>query len=653
MDSHVRNEHIHDDIEQVQFKCRVCGHAFSEADNYDMHIQVHDNEELDIKVAENIVNITLAEQLISSTHIVFSESTELFNCDEGLNNISCQEDLVDHEGVHTEDVQFVCKICSITCISSDNLEKHMQDIHLLKCNDCTDTFKSKDDFERHMEDKHKEESIIPEVFPCNKCEYRASNPNELIGHKLQVHPDRETYIECNHCNFVAEDIPTINDHVETVHIDLALLNSISLNQKNSEDGFENFKQDLSGVLNKIIESQNAIIEGQNAIKQEMFIIRQSQKNNVKLDQLDEALELLSKDRDIVVPPKVKCPTQPPAPVSRPPPSVQQQPPPGAAAGPSAHSRGAPTYASNGPPHNHEGPAHSQVSQRFNTTSTCIIGDSISACLDNRVIERATNTTVHTAKAYSSLNDALENDARTATKFPHRGFKNVIDEELESKPTDVLIIQAGSVDISNLKTDSAKHSVYEEYFKQETIISAQNIFEAASAALSAHPELQKVVLMEQIPRYDTITSDPHAIKPRLSKLYNKTLEQLCQQSPLKNKLMYGKHTLGCAGGIRESRYVDHKRKMFDGVHLYGPSGGKAYTESVLSILRNCGLMKNSPPAYFRRYHSEFSSKVEYFCPTQDVDWLNDRDIRKPKSSNKSQTKYDYNVPTSNKFESLNW
>ena len=102
-------------------------------------------------------------------------------------------------------------------------------------------------------------------------------------------------------------------------------------------------------------------------------------------------------------------------------------------------------------------------------------------------------------------------------------------------------------------------------------------------------------------------------------------------------------------------MDHEKKLYDGVHMYGPSGGKAYTESVLAILRKSGLIKSTPPSYFRRYHSEYLSKEEYFCPTQDVDWLNDRDVRKAKSSLKSQNRHNskYNVPTSNRFEALNW
>ena len=81
-------------------------------------------------------------------------------------------------------------------------------------------------------------------------------------------------------------------------------------------------------------------------------------------------------------------------------------------------------------------------------------------------------------------------------------------------------------------------------------------------------------------------------------------------------------------------------------MYGPSGKKAYTESVLNIVRNSGLIKCSPPKYFRRFHQEaMKSKIEnnYHCPTQDTDYLNDKDVRSCAVRGPV-----YSVPTSNRF-----
>ena len=102
---------------------------------------------------------------------------------------------------------------------------------------------------------------------------------------------------------------------------------------------------------------------------------------------------------------------------------------------------------------------------------------------------------------------------------------------------------------------------------------------------------------------------------------------------------------CSGGVRESRFRCKNR--FDGVHMYGVSGRKAYTESVLRIVRDAGLVRNQPPTYFRRFHmtgdkSTPSSHKKYSCPTEETDWKNDKDIRVKK----------YSIPTSNRFTPLN-
>ena len=155
MDSHISQEHTLDNVEQVQFKCRICGHAFSEAENYDIHIQVHDNESIDIKEAENIVYITIAEQEISSINqpVVLSSINEFFKCDEGGEIYSCREDRTMHKEEHTYTQSF-------------------------ECNNCIDTLESMKDLEKHIQEKHTIETKIPTEFVCEKCQYRAGNTNE-------------------------------------------------------------------------------------------------------------------------------------------------------------------------------------------------------------------------------------------------------------------------------------------------------------------------------------------------------------------------------------------------------------------------------------------------------------------------------------------
>ena len=249
--------------------------------------------------------------------------------------------------------------------------------------------------------------------------------------------------------------------------------------------------------------------------------------------------------------------------------------------------------------------------------------------------------VRTARAYSTLEDASENESKEKTRFPEKNFDVVIKEELNKAPTDILILQSGSVDISNMKMTGDNPTKFSELFKQQAVVSATNLFTAVTNALVSHPELKKAVIMKQIPRYDPIARDPLLIKSDLSKLFNDTLDQLCLVSPFKDRITVGTHSLGCQGGIREARYK--KGGLYDGVHMYGPSGKKSYTESILKIIRSCGYIKKSPPSYFRRFHQPINQadhNEAYFCPTQDADHHKDKDIRYA------------NVATQNRFSSFN-
>ena len=146
----------------------------------------------------------------------------------------------------------------------------------------------------------------------------------------------------------------------------------------------------------------------------------------------------------------------------------------------------------------------------------------------------------------------------------------------------MILQAGSVDITNMNTKD-EPSKYVEYFKQETVMSAQNLFNAATNALKVQPTLSKVVIMKQIPRYDPSHVDPMGLKATLSMLFNSTITSLWMDSA-DERIFIGSHNIECTGAIKESRYRHTKSGKYDGIHLYGSSGRKAFTLSVLNILK---------------------------------------------------------------------
>ena len=63
------------------------------------------------------------------------------------------------------------------------------------------------------------------------------------------------------------------DHIECDHIEYAMLANVTASQTDMNTNFDRFKDELSNILNKIIDHQNKIIDEQNIIKQELFILR--------------------------------------------------------------------------------------------------------------------------------------------------------------------------------------------------------------------------------------------------------------------------------------------------------------------------------------------------------------------------------------------
>ena len=174
-------------------------------------------------------------------------------------------------------------------------------------------------------------------------------------------------------------------------------------------------------------------------------------------------------------------------------------------------------------------------------------------------------------------------------------------------------------------------------------------------------------MTQTPRYDVKSVDPLCLKPALAVLFNNTLGEVWMDSPHKDKIVLGIHNLECSGGIREARYRDLRNQKYDAVHMFGPSGEKSYTISVLDILISADIVEQtfrmmsgidyfrnlSHFDYQRKKHRRHQPKQKQNRNRNRPDSANARDIR-PQSSRRQDT-YDqrYSVPTSNVYDHLNW
>ena len=104
-------------------------------------------------------------------------------------------------------------------------------------------------------------------------------------------------------------------------------------------------------------------------------------------------------------------------------------------------------------------------------------------------------------------------------------------------------------------------------------------------MSSRPQLETVVILEHAPRFDRKDVDPLGLKPKLATFANSTFYNLWLSSPFKDKIKIGKYNLDCSGDLVKTRYTDEKTQRFDGVHMYGVFGKRAFSRSLTRIIRN--------------------------------------------------------------------
>ena len=495
-------------------------------------------------------------------------------------------DLLKHmDWVHSKTLRSCCK-CDYRTPDQHDLNAHITNSHAFddetkqknvqnkfKCNQCSFSLQTEEELDIHKS-THVNESVLlesqPQRIKCDQCSYSANDVAGFVKHIREVH----TAEHCRYCEYRAKDKEDLQTHMVKDHEELIILHSMARQVDQISERFEvfeTFKEELADVIKSIAETQNAV-------KQELFLIRNKQ------------AELSSGNNGATKPqPQVKPSVSPPAaPLGK-----ESLPESENFSKPSKPSKPSPKpYSFNVQP-----PSHSDIERK-----TLFIGDSISGNVSIKKLEAATQSEFVTARAYSSVHDVVENVAKRAARYPKSNFKDVVPAQLKRDTYQTLILQAGSVDITNLNTkDNPEKHI--EYFRQETVTSAKNFFQTGVDALSNSPSLEKVILLKQIPRYDPVNVDPLSIKPALSQLYNNTVTDLWMQSNMKDKLVIGNHNIDCTGSIKEARYRETKTGRFDGVHMFGSSGQKAYTLSVLNILQSAEI--TSPEFDFHQSCPQYS------------------------------------------------
>ena len=140
----------------------------------------------------------------------------------------------------------------------------------LICENCGRTFDTSQTLSKHTESEHGSD----DQTKCNQCEFKTHNGKDLASHLLDKHGDNTEDIKCPHCDYKSINLDNIHEHIDKEHLELTLLGNMTSNQTILNKNFDYFKEDLTTMINILIDKQNTIINGQNTIKQELFILKQ-------------------------------------------------------------------------------------------------------------------------------------------------------------------------------------------------------------------------------------------------------------------------------------------------------------------------------------------------------------------------------------------
>lgn len=212
--------------------------------------------------------------------------------------------------------------------------------------------------------------------------------------------------------------------------------------------------------------------------------------------------------------------------------------------------------------------------------TLLLSDSIFINIDYAAIENAFEGKITGDRTYASRKDCR-------AWFPHKNVQAILQERLQRKKYDTVILAAPSVDISNQKIVGT----VTKSNRDETISSCDAMVQAADFAICSG-RAKRVLILQHAPRYDTQHDDPNGIRSVLARLFNKMVQCRRNQSQFAEYILVGSHTgLESEGSLRFRLFANDgtatnvRHGKFDGLHFYSSAGRLALTKSVISIIEH--------------------------------------------------------------------
>ena len=172
----------------------------------------------------------------------------------------------------------------------------------------------------------------------------------------------------------------------------------------------------------------------------------------------------------------------------------------------------------------------------------IVGSSLNRNLHQQVIKNVTDCDVQFTEAFTVDRDLNSRD-------PNKNFAEVVPKELAKEKFDVLVLNSGPNEISNLNLKD-DYNTNIDYWRQQVFLSSKHTFAA-----------------------------------NLSEFGNSVFDDLWMRPNCPRQIVVAKMDIECEGADMAQSYGTPGSRGFDGIHLRGPQAVQYMTRSFVKMLTN--------------------------------------------------------------------
>ena len=280
------------------------------------------------------------------------------------------------------------------------------------------------------------------------------------------------------------------------------------------------------------------------------------------------------------------------------------------------------------------------------------GTSISKALDRTKFERDTKTKVKFVKAFGIRGE--ENQF-----YPDKNFADTVPKEVEQSKPDAIVLQGGSIEISNIDVKAALMDTEKdiEHYRNEWTAKieedSENLYNIAEKALEQNQDM-KVIIVKRLPRFDPINSDPKGIKSQLSNFGNHVLDQLWIKKGRPQNIQIVEFEIGCSGPgyLKDLIYGSTKSQYYDGINLNGSGAQRHFTYRAVCATKAILLGKKcEKPVFHDDYHTncpQSQYQRRQFAFRHPRRFIKTNRVRNDSPSTYQYGQNYYSVPVSNRF-----